>query len=327
VIEMVTPQPHEGAPLVQHAASPIELAIVAWLHAKYHRTKSEKTLTAYRTTLASYRAVVQAAGLDLDGDGAALALLAQQWAALGDVAPSTHNHRLAVVSSFYRYAITQQLLPGENPIERVDRAPVQAYAHAQPIRSADVRTRLKRIPHTTLTGMRDYALLAVALQTGRRLSELVGLRWRAVHAEHERVTLTWERAKGGKVLRDTLPAPVSRAVLRYLHALYGAHLDRLPSDAPIWVSLSRRNHRAALGVQSVADICARWLGTSKVHALRHTFARTMEDQGAKVSDIQQRLGHRSLATTGLYLAALASADNQHADALAGAFGFDDEPRA
>jgi integrase len=51
------------------------------------------------------------------------------------------------------------------------------------------------------------------------------------------------------------------------------------------------------------------------HALRHTFARTMEDAGAKVSDIQARLGHSSLATTGRYLAALNRANNPHAEAL------------
>ena len=30
------------------------------------------------------------------------------------------------------------------------------------------------------------------------------------------------------------------------------------------------------------------------HSLRHTFARMMEDAGAKVSDIKARLGHDSL---------------------------------
>jgi integrase/recombinase XerC len=72
----------------------------------------------------------------------------------------------------------------------------------------------------------------------------------------------------------------------------------------------------ALGVQSIADICTRRLGTSQVHRLRHTFARGMEDAGAKVSDIQARLGHSSLATTGRYLAALKQTENAHGDALA-----------
>jgi len=50
----------------------------------------------------------------------------------------------------------------------------------------------------------------------------------------------------------------------------------------------------------------------------------MEDAGAKVSEIQARLGHESLATTGRYLAALKQADNKHADALATLFGLSGE---
>ncbi len=46
----------------------------------------------------------------------------------------------------------------------------------------------------------------------------------------------------------------------------------------------------------------------------------MEDSGAKVSDIQARLGHTSLATTGRYLAALKQAENTHGETLAELFG-------
>jgi integrase/recombinase XerC len=63
--------------------------------------------------------------------------------------------------------------------------------------------------------------------------------------------------------------------------------------------------------QAIADVCQRWLGVSKVHTLRHTFASAMEDSGAKVSEIQACLGHTNLATTGRYLAALRSAENTH----------------
>jgi integrase len=52
--------------------------------------------------------------------------------------------------------------------------------------------------------------------------------------------------------------------------------------------------------------------------------RALEDAGAKVSEIQARLGHESLATTGRYLAALRPDENPHADALAALFGLDAE---
>jgi site-specific recombinase XerD len=74
----------------------------------------------------------------------------------------------------------------------------------------------------------------------------------------------------------------------------------------------------------IARLAEQHLGTSKVHALRHTFAREMEADGAKTSEIQARLGHASMATTGIYLAALKSAENSHAESLARRFGFEEE---
>ena len=123
-------------------------------------------------------------------------------------------------------------------------------------------------------------------------------------------------------MSDRLPQPLSRALAEWLSSYYGNQLSALPQDAPIWVSLSRQNKGAALGIQTIADICEKRLGTSKVHSLRHTFARAMEDSGAKVSVIQARLGHTSLATTGRYLAALRQAENEHAEALSTLFGID-----
>jgi site-specific recombinase XerD len=57
------------------------------------------------------------------------------------------------------------------------------------------------------------------------------------------------------------------------------------------------------------------LGVSQVHKLRHTFARVMEQQGAKLSEIQRRLGHKNIATTSLYLQALGREDNPFAEEI------------
>jgi integrase len=67
-------------------------------------------------------------------------------------------------------------------------------------------------------------------------------------------------------------------------------------------------------------ICKQRIGTAQVHTLRHTFARLLEDTGAKVSFIQAKLGHESLATTGRYLAALKADKNTHGDELAALMG-------
>lgn len=69
--------------------------------------------------------------------------------------------------------------------------------------------------------------------------------------------------------------------------------------------------RRPLSLRAIATICAARLGTSKVHALRHTFAGGLENAGARVSEIQARLDHEDLGTTGRYLAQLQQGENHH----------------
>src|SRR5258706_2746306 len=90
-----------------------------------------------------------------------------------------------------------KLLPHrENPITRVQRSGVEAYASAQPISPVTITQRIKQIDRTTLAGQRDYALLAVFLHTGRRLSEVVRLSWHALHNDGGKIWLDFAPAQG-----------------------------------------------------------------------------------------------------------------------------------
>jgi integrase len=325
--------------LVSAAPAPvIDQAIGAWLHAKAGKSGSKKTAHqradgswkgAYPDVISEFRKALHRNGLELDQDPRAVALAAQAWAALringeGDVSPATYNQRLSVLSSFYRYAKKIGLHTGENPIERVDRRSVQTYANSRAIDEHALATRLKAIDRTTLAGQRDYALLTIYYITGRRLAEVASLRWGDIHQDKNRVTLTFRHAKGGKVMVDTLPAGISKALMIWLASHYGAELGALAPVAPIWVSRSSNGTAGLpLSVRAISQICADRLGVSKVHALRHTFAHTMEAAGAKVSEIQSRLGHASLATTGKYLASLSANENPYAESLARRLGLDD----
>jgi integrase len=313
----------DNAIISRSGASPLALALAAWLDSKSRRSNSAKTKKAYTETMASFQAALGQLGVALDSDPAAVATVAQAWAAAGDVAPATHNQRLAIISSFYSFARKRGFLVIDNPISRVDRQAVQSYARVEALESDDVKSGLKAIDRSSLAGKRDYALLSVALLTGRRLNEIADLCWRDVRTGRRgNVTLSF-KTKGNKVMRDTLPGPVGQALLDYLRAFYGAQFGALPDSAPLWVSLSRQNYGAALHPNWLERIARSRLGVH-FHALRHTFARSLEDAGAKVSDIQARLGHESLATTGRYLAALRRAENPHADAMATMFGMEDD---
>ena len=128
------------------------------------------------------------------------------------------------------------------------------------------------------------------------------------------------RCKGGKQMDDLLPAVASTAILIWLSRCFG-DLERVRPDTPVWVCLSRRDEGKPLTTRGMSQICQHYLGTSKVHVTRHTFARTIEDAGAKVSEISMRLAQDTPAVVGRYLARLRREDNQYADRLVCLYGF------
>src|SRR6266849_3638049 len=164
----------------------LDKAIAEWLEQKRIRSGSERTYDAYRETMESFRLMLWHGNIDLLDNPTAIQRLATIWANTRngqtrrpgeDVSPSTYNQRLAILSSFYTFVQEVYKLDVPNPIESIKKRPVQAYAAALPIEPETVEEGLESINRTTLTGMRDYAILAIALYTGRRAHELVTLRF------------------------------------------------------------------------------------------------------------------------------------------------------
>lgn len=310
----------------------LDTLIEGWLFEKRNsKSGSAKTDRAYRETLHDFRKTLQRGGLDLDSeDQRTITDVAAIWAGMrapgskfeGDVSPATYNQRLAIVSSFYTYLQDQASQLGielDNPIKRVKKRKVQAYAAAEPLDGDDTTAALARIDRSTRQGKRDYALLSVALSTGRRASELVSLRWKHVKQAGRKVILTFEHCKGGKTMRDQLDPDVSRVLMDYLHAVYGPRLASLASEAPIWISFSKQNAGQAISTHTLNDICFTILGTTRTHALRHTFAVEGEKVGMPISELSARLGHSDEKITTIYLKQARSAENPYASKLAARF--------
>lgn len=319
--------------------------VQAWEAAKTAR--SHETQRAYTRTLAAFRSFLFPLDLDAadprrlratfpspishddlvdasDTTASAIAVAAQSWAGQGHPADATYNRRLAIVSSFYSYVVRHGFLRGPHPVQRLERRRVQAYAQARALDLTEMAAHLGAIPRDTADGLRDYTLLLVALYTGRRAAELASLRCGHLHVTTRAITIYWPHLKGGKTLDDAFPLSGAhslpgKALRQWLQTCYGS-APYLP-EAPIWPSLSRNGSRGqAISARSISNLCLKWLGMSQVHALRHTFAKTMEEAGAKVSDIQARLGHTSLAVTGRYLARLHHSENRHLGDLSRLYG-------
>lgn len=313
-------------PLVSHMPTTMTLdqCIKAWLTAKTGKSGSQKTATAYADGLTEFRSLLQSVGHDLDSQPSIIAPLLQGWCAFckregEEVAPATYNQRLAILSSFYRYAMTHEVV-GHNPASRVERRTDIKQHAARPIAPQAVQKGLHAIDRSTLEGKRDYAILSLALATGRRVQELANLRYGHIQRQGGTTHVLWPKCKGGKSMTDILQEKTTKALYDYLSALYGQELYTMSKEAPVWVSFSDRCQGQALSTRTLQRICEKYLGTSKMHATRHTFAVTMHHSGASLAEIGKGLGHSNLKTTSDYLEEHLGYENKYAATIESIFG-------
>lgn len=306
----------------------LEDCILGWIAAKQGKSGSMKTAKAYSDTIYQFRSMLQSYERDLDADPGMIAPLAQGWAAMHDssrrkeVAPSTYNQRLAILSSFYAYAIKHEVLP-YNPIERVERRDVRQKDAARQIPPDTIKDGLTSINRETLEGKRDYALLAVALETGRRVSELAGMRYGHLKRQGNTCIVVFVRCKGNKQMTNVLPKNTTKVLYDYLYEAYGAKLGMLAPDAPIWISFSDRNKGQAISTRTIQRLCETYFGTSKAHATRHTWTVTMHNQKkATLAEIGRGLGHSNLKVTSDYLDELLKNENPYEAGLEDIFGIE-----
>lgn len=174
---------------------------------------------------------------------------------------------------------------------------------------------------TDLRGLRDKALIALAMTAGLRTVELAradigdlrtvgGQRYLQVqgkgHDDKDRVVKVDPNAEA--------------AIGRYLSGRGDA-----AADAPLFCSHSRKNSGARMRTESVSRIVKGHLRRAGMdtprltaHSLRHTAATFAILNGAPTEQVQQMLGHTSINTTMIYNHAI-DRERNNAELLAGRY--------
>ena len=141
---------------------------------------------------------------------------------------------------------------------------------------------------------RDDAVLELLYGSGLRVSELCGLDVPSVHLGRGTVTV-W--GKGSKERQVPLSPASVGAVRRWIETARPALLG--PWSPPAALFLNRRGRRLSpRDARRIVD--HRSAEPLHPHALRHTFATHLLDNGADLRVVQELLGHASLQTTQVY---------------------------
>jgi len=213
----------------------------------------------------------------------------------------SRNTRLAAIRSFFRYVAMSDptwLLH----CQRILAMPNKRYVKRAVtfLDGAEIAALLAAPDRTTWAGRRDHTLLLIAVQTGLRASELVGLKCGDVVLGGGAHVCCMGK---GRKERAT---PLRRETAKLLEAWIGTDKDEnrplFPSIRGEQLSRDALEHLVRKHCLTAARACPS-IGSRRVtpHTLRHSTAMDLLHHGVDPAVIALWLGHENVETTQIYI--------------------------
>jgi site-specific recombinase XerD len=273
------------------------------------RHASERTIIAYRDTFRLLLCFLQAqtgkqpSQLDFEDLDATsiLAFLEHLEHERGNSA-RTRNARLAALRSMFRFAALRHPEHAEL-IARVIAIPHKR--HDKPIvaflTDTEVRALLAAPDRGTWIGRRDHTLLATAIQTGLRVSELTSLNCGDLTLGAGGCVQCL--GKGRKARQTPLTASTEKLLRNWLRERAGQPNDPLfPTSTGAWLTRDAIARRITKHAATAARRCPSLQGKQLTpHILRHTSAMQLLHAGVDTTLIALWLGHEDVRSTQIYI--------------------------
>lgn len=201
--------------------------------------------------------------------------------------PSTVNNYLSGLSAVYRVAKREWEWVEISPFEKVQKLKVK---------NAGLRFLSKEEIKALLNSCRKekkkplWLIVVIALSTGARKSEILGLRWRDVQIEFGTI--------GFAIAHDTKNSESRRLYLTG-KAIEGLRAYKAAEYKPWrsnWFVFANRWGNGSMSINREFATALKDAGIKnfRFHDLRHTAASYLAMNGANASDIAEVLGHKSL---------------------------------
>lgn len=248
-----------------------------------------------------------------------------------------HYHRL--ISAIFEKAIKWEVLTGTNPARRVD-APKTEKKKAKCYDEKHMQALLKALEKVGQEELKYKVATMIALMTGARLGEIMGLEWQDIDSENKTIEIRQASqylprqgvfTKVPKNETSERKISINETLLKIL--------DEYKEDQRSKGFICQGNNRLFItweGKPMHTYTITKWfpefLENNKLphlnfHGLRHTSATFLISQGMDIETVAGRLGHSTSATTqNVYSHFLESKDRQAADIMEDTFNKKNKPK-
>jgi len=209
--------------------------------------------------------------------------------------PATVNRGLSAVRSFYRYALSRQLIV-KDPACGIT-GPKKSKPLPQFVREAEMDTLFdEKLAGEDYNNVRARTILLLFYETGIRLAELIGLNDEDIDFVSMQLKVTGKRDKQRII-------PFGDEMAQMLNEYMTRRDEEVVSQSPALFQTGKGERMSRGQVQYLVKKHLSEVTTLKKrspHVLRHSFATAMLNNGAGLESVKKLLGHESLNTTEIY---------------------------
>jgi integrase/recombinase XerD len=201
---------------------------------------------------------------------------------------------ISVLRSFFRY-IGDEGLRIDNPASLLE-PPRKIHRLPETLSQKQVEDILANADAGSPLGLRNRAIYELIYSSGLRVSEASGLNLRDLYFPEGIVRV---RGKGNKERMVPFGGEAASWLKRYLEEGRPALAKSGRPQALFLGRTGKRLSRKGMW-RNYAALAAPLGASSRIHALRHSFATELLEGGADLRSVQELLGHADLATTQIY---------------------------
>jgi integrase/recombinase XerD len=212
--------------------------------------------------------------------------------------PRSAAKAVSALRSFFRFAVDERLI-NENPASVLE-TPKSRKRLPEVIDNKTIKSLFDMIKTDNPLGIRDRCIFEIIYSAGLRVSEAAGLNILDIDLERGVARV---KGKGNKERLALFGQEATIMIKKYLlearPALAGKKKTVNKSQA---LFIGRSGKR--LSRKSIWKNYTKWAAlngtSSRLHALRHSFATELLAGGADLRSVQELLGHSDLSTTQIY---------------------------